>query len=335
MIVERVVDSGLVPEPVLRAAIRAVCALRLYQQRGRDDTAVVEMLRASDIAIATDAANAQHYEVPAGFFARVLGPHLKYSCCHWPAGVATLGDAEASMLALTADRAGLADGQDVLDLGCGWGAFALWAAARYPNSRITAVSNSRTQRAFVEAAAASRGLANVTVRTADVRALELPRAAFDRVVSIEMFEHLRNYERVLARIASWLRPGGALFVHVFAHHRHAYAFDDAGPSDWMAREFFTGGIMPSARLLHHFQRDLAIADEWHVAGTHYARTAEAWYANLVANRDAVVAILGDRRRYQRWRVFFLACAELFGYRDGREWLVAHYRLRHAASAPNA
>jgi cyclopropane-fatty-acyl-phospholipid synthase len=325
VIVERVVDSGLVPEPVLRAAIRAVCALRLRQERGRDEAAFVASLRDADIAIATDAANAQHYEVPAAFFARVLGPHLKYSCCHWPAGAVSLGDAEASMLALTAERAGLADGQDVLDLGCGWGALTLWAAARYPNSRFTAISNSHTQRAFIESQAAARGLANVSVRTADVRALELADGAFDRVVSIEMFEHLRNYERVLARIARWLRRDGALFVHVFAHARHAYPFDDAGPSDWMAREFFTGGIMPSARLLHHFQRDLAIADEWRVAGTHYAKTAEAWHENLVANRDAIVALL-DRRRYHRWRVFFLACAELFGYRDGTEWLVAHYRF---------
>ena len=325
MLVERVVDSGLVPEPVLRAAIRAVCALRLRQERGRDEAAFVASLRDADIAIATDAANAQHYQVPAAFFERVLGPHLKYSCGHWPAGVVSLGDAEASMLALTAERAGLADGQDILDLGCGWGALTLWAAARYPNSRVTAISSSHTQRAFIEAQAAARGLANVSVRTADVRTLELADAAFDRVVSVEMFEHLRNYERVLARIARWLRRDGALFVHVFAHARHAYPFDDAGPSDWMAREFFTGGIMPSARLLHHFQRDLAIADEWRLSGTHYAKTAEAWHENLVANRDVIVALL-DRRRYHRWRVFFLACAELFGYRDGTEWLVAHYRF---------
>jgi cyclopropane-fatty-acyl-phospholipid synthase len=325
MLVERVIDSGLAPEPVLRAAIRAVCALRLRQERRRDHAAFVASLRDADIAVATGAANTQHYEVPAAFFQRVLGPHLKYSCCHWPAGIASLGDAEASMLALTAERAGLADGQDVLDLGCGWGALTLWAAARYPSSRFTAISNSRTQRAFIEAEAAARGLPNVTVHTADVRTLELADGAFDRVVSIEMFEHLRNYERVLARIARWLRRGGALFVHVFAHARHAYPFDDAGPSDWMAREFFTGGIMPSAQLLHSFQRDLAIADEWRLAGTHYAKTAEAWHANLVANRDAVVATLG-RRHYHRWRVFFLACAELFGYRDGSEWLVAHYRF---------
>ncbi|HSD88858.1 MAG TPA: cyclopropane-fatty-acyl-phospholipid synthase family protein, partial [Kofleriaceae bacterium] len=253
------------------------------------------------------------------------GPHLKYSSCYWPANVTTLGEAEAAMLALTAERAGLADGQDILDLGCGWGSLSLWAARRFPGSRITAISNSRPQRDFIERRAAARGLTNLTVRTADVRALELERHSFDRVVSIEMFEHMRNYQVLLRRIARWLRPDGSLFVHVFAHRKFAYPFDDNGASDWMAREFFTGGLMPSVDLLRHFQDDLTIRADWQVAGTHYARTAEAWYANLVAHRGEIEALLG-RRRYQRWRVFFLACAELFGYADGREWLVAHYRF---------
>jgi cyclopropane-fatty-acyl-phospholipid synthase len=324
-LIERIVDSGLVPEPILRAGIRAVCALRLREQRRADQAAFVAQLRASDVAIETDAANTQHYEVPAEFFERVLGPHLKYSACYWPTGVTTLAAAEAAMLVLYAERAQLADGQRILDLGCGWGSFALWAAARYPRSRITAVSNSATQRAFIERTAASRGLANLEVRTADVRTLALPAASFDRVVSIEMFEHMRNYELLLRRIAGWLAPTGALFVHVFAHRRYAYPFDDNGPSDWMAREFFTGGIMPSTDLLPQFDADLRVADAWQLDGTHYARTAEAWYANLVAQRTAIEALLG-RRSYQRWRVFFLACAELFGYARGREWLVAHYRF---------
>jgi cyclopropane-fatty-acyl-phospholipid synthase len=325
-LVEKVVDSGLMPEPVLRAGIRAICALRLRQERGRDRRELVAELRAGEVAIETGAANAQHYEVPAAFFARVLGPHLKYSSCYWPDGVATLADAERAMLELTAERAGLADGQDVLDLGCGWGSLSLWAAARYPHSRITAISNSHSQRTFIAAEAAARGLTNLTVRTADVRALELPATSFDRVVSVEMFEHMRNYAALLRRIASWLRRDGALFVHVFAHREHAYPFEDRGASDWMAREFFTGGLMPSALLLHHFQDDLRIADEWRLDGTHYARTAEAWHDNLLAHRGELAAILGDRRRVNRWRVFFLACAELFGYARGSEWLVAHYRF---------
>jgi cyclopropane-fatty-acyl-phospholipid synthase len=330
MIVERIVDSGIVPEPVLRAGIRAVCALRLRQERtaARDIDAFADQLRTSAIAIETAAANAQHYEVPAAFFERVLGPHLKYSACYWPADVQSLGAAETAMLGLTGERAQLADGQDVIDLGCGWGSLTLWAAARYPNMRITAVSNSRTQKDFIAARARARGLTNVTVITADVRTLELPAASFDRVLSIEMFEHMRNYAELLGRIRTWLRPTGSLFVHVFAHHRFAYPFEDGGASDWMAREFFTGGIMPSANLLHRFQDALAIVDEWQLDGTHYARTAEAWYANLMRHRDELVGVLGrdGRRRFQRWRVFFLACAELFGYADGREWIVAHYRF---------
>jgi cyclopropane-fatty-acyl-phospholipid synthase len=335
---QQIVDSGFIPEPVLRAGIRAVCALRLREQRRSIEEqqarhqALVAELRDSEVAIETAAANAQHYEVPAELFSTVLGPHLKYSSCYWPPGVNDLGAAEAAMLALTAERAGLADGQDVLDLGCGWGSLTLWAAARYPNSRFTAVSNSQGQRAFIEATAAARGLTNIQVRTADVRTLLLPARAFDRVVSVEMFEHMRNYQLLLRRIADWLRPDGALFVHVFAHRQHAYPFEDAGASDWMAREFFTGGIMPSASLLHHFQDDLVVTNEWHLAGTHYARTAEAWYDNLMSRRADVERIFAAAygpdaaRRFQRWRVFFLACAEMFGYRDGREWIVAHYRF---------
>jgi cyclopropane-fatty-acyl-phospholipid synthase len=328
-VLQRIVDSGRVPAPLLRAGIRAVCALRLRQERRRPagyTDALIAELRAGDVAIATAAANAQHYEVPAAFFGRVLGPRLKYSSCYWPAGVEALGAAELAMLELTAARAGLADGQAVLDLGCGWGSLTLWAAARYRNSRFTAISNSRSQGEYIAGQARARGLDNVAVRTADIRTLALTAGGFDRVVSVEMFEHMRNYQVLLRRIAGWLAPGGALFVHVFAHHRHAYPFEDAGASDWMAREFFTGGLMPSTRLLHHFQDDLAITDEWQLAGTHYARTAEAWYANLMAQRAELAGLLGGRDRVERWRVFFLACAELFGFRGGREWLVAHYRF---------
>jgi cyclopropane-fatty-acyl-phospholipid synthase len=328
-VLQHIVDSGLVPELVLRAGIRAICALRLRQERRRPAgyaDQLIEQLRGSEIAIETAAANAQHYEVPAAVFQRVLGPALKYSSCYWPTGVTSLAAAEQAMLELTAERAGLADGQRVLDLGCGWGSLSLWAAQRYPRSQITAVSNSASQRELITGEAAARGLGNLRVRTGDVRTLELPAGAFDRVVSIEMFEHMRNYRLLLRRIAGWLAPGGALFVHVFAHQRYAYPFEDAGASDWMAREFFTGGLMPSVALLRSFQDDLAIADEWQLDGTHYARTSEAWYANLMAHRAALTEIVGSPARFERWRVFFLACAEMFGYRHGREWCVAHYRF---------
>jgi cyclopropane-fatty-acyl-phospholipid synthase len=234
------------------------------------------------------------------------------------------------MLELTAERARIAGDQDVLDLGCGWGSFSLWAAAKFPTSRFTAVSNSHSQRAFIERRAAERGLTNLRVITTDVRQLELEPRRFDRVVSVEMFEHMRNYQVLLRRIASWLRPDGSLFVHVFAHERFAYPFEDNGGSDWMAREFFTGGLMPSAGLFSHFQDDLRIAEQWTLPGTHYAKTAEAWHTNLLANRARVDQLFGDRRQFHRWRVFFLACAELFGYRNGSEWIVAHYRF-----TPNA
>ncbi len=326
MLVEKLMDSGLVPEPVLRAGIRAVCAMRLREQRDVDPRRLIEELRSSEIAIDTDAARAQHYEVAAAFFERVLGPRLKYSSCYWPPGVTKLRDAEVAMLELSAERAGLADGQRILDLGCGWGSLALWAAARYPRSKITAVSHARSQRVFIERRAHERGLNNLRVITADVRTLKLPAASFDRVVSIEMFEHMRNYQLLLRRIAGWLAPGGSLFVHVFAHARHAYTYEDKGRSDWMAREFFTGGLMPSADLFRSFQDDLRIVDEWRLSGTHYAQTAEAWHRNLLDEAKAIESILGDKRRVQRWRVFFLACAELFGYGGGSEWLVCHYRF---------
>ena len=344
--IERLVESGRVPEPLLRAGIRAICAQRLREQHApvaveqeRQAALVAELARA-EIAVETEAANRQHYEVPAELFRLTLGPHLKYSGCYWPAGVTSLGAAEAAMLELTAARAELTEPgvNRVLDLGCGWGSFCLWAAGRHPAIEFWAVSNSNSQREFIEAQARQRGLSNLRVITADVRTLDLtdPRhgaGRFDRVVSVEMFEHMRNYRALLARISSWLSPGGKLFVHVFAHQRYAYPFESKGATDWMAREFFSGGLMPSTALLHHFQDDLRLEQQWHVDGTHYARTAEAWHDNLRANWSQVVDLFardeprGDaERRAQRWRVFFLACAEMFGYRQGREWLVAHYRF---------
>jgi cyclopropane-fatty-acyl-phospholipid synthase len=332
-------ERDLLPDAVIRAAIRRLVGTRLREEDKGDPEAqqahfmrFVETLRQSPVAIETRAANEQHYELPSEFFRLVLGRHLKYSSCWFDPGVTALDDAEARMLAITCERARLADGDRILELGCGWGSLTLWMAGHYPRARITAVSNSRTQKEWIDARAAERGLSNVEVLTRDANVLDFPAGQqFDRAVSVEMFEHMRNYETLLARIAGWLRPGGTLFVHIFTHARYAYPFEVRDESDWMARYFFTGGIMPSDPLLLYFQRHLRIEEHWRLSGTHYQKTAEAWLANMDRERERVLAVIAAtygateaRRWWVYWRVFFMSCAELFGYRAGREWLVSHY-----------
>ncbi|WP_229796568.1 SAM-dependent methyltransferase [Thermomonas carbonis] len=337
-------ERGLVPDALLRAGIRRMCAQRLHDEHADDpdaaarrNAALIAELRESPVAIHTDAANRQHYELPPGFFTRCLGPRLKYSGCYYPTGNETLAQAEEAMLALYSERAQLADGQDILELGCGWGSLTLWMAQHYPNARITAVSNSAPQRAFIEAQCRERGFANVRVITCDVNRLELPASNFDRCVSVEMFEHMRNYATLLDRIGGWLRPGGKLFVHIFCHRTLLYPFETAGDDNWMGRHFFTGGLMPAADTLLWFQDALRIEDRWLVDGTHYQRTANHWLDNQDARHDEVMAILreayGDAAKlwFQRWRMFWMACAELFGYDHGREWMVAHYRFSKEAA----
>ena len=336
-------ERGQMPDALLRAGIRRMCAQRLREEHALDPdaaarrhSALIAELRESAVALHVDAANRQHYELPPGFFQACLGPRLKYSGCWYPTGNETLAEAEEAMLALYGERAQLADGQDILELGCGWGSLTLWMAQHYPNARITAVSNSAPQREFIEARCRERGHTNVQVLTRDVNALQLPEAAFDRCVSVEMFEHMRNYATLLARIGSWLRPGGKLFVHIFCHRTLAYPFETAGQDNWMGRHFFTGGLMPAADTLLWFQDSLRIQDRWLVDGTHYQRTADHWLANQDANRDTVMPILrqayGDAAGlwWQRWRMFWMSCAELFGYDHGREWMVAHYRFAREA-----
>jgi cyclopropane-fatty-acyl-phospholipid synthase len=275
-------------------------------------------------------ANEQHYELPPEFFAHALGPHRKYSCCHWGPGVANLADAEEQALAITCERAQLADGQRILELGCGWGSLTLYMARRHPNSSIVAVSNSAPQREFILAEAARRGLSNVEVRTCDMNDFTTTRR-FDRVVSVEMFEHMRNYARLFERIAGWLTDDGKFFMHIFVHRSVPYAFEDRGDDDWMSRYFFSGGIMPSAALPLVFQRHLGFERQWSWSGVHYEKTANAWLANLDARREQAMPILvstyGAAQAplwLQRWRMFFMACAELWGYHEGQEWFVSHY-----------
>ncbi len=337
------VERGLVPDVLTRAAIRRLCRARLLksdqgetEQAPGVQQAFVESMRHGPIAPVPEKANQQHYELPPEFFSTILGPRRKYSCCYFANVDSTLAQAEETALIATCARAQLSNGQDILELGCGWGSLSLWIAEQFPGSRITAVSNAAPQRRFIELEARRRGLGNLRIVTADMNDFAPRSNQFDRVVSVEMFEHMRNYEQLLARIASWLRPAGKLFVHIFCHRRLAYAFESDGAANWMGQHFFTGGIMPSSDLLQRFNRDMIVTGQWTWPGIHYQRTCAAWLANMDARRNEVHSILvstyGSNHAWRwlnRWRTFFLSGAELFGYARGREWCVSHYLLEQA------
>ena len=341
MSIDNLMARGLLPDWLIRQGIRRLLRARLREQaagsdaaRARAQLAFVEELKTSPIAIETDAANEQHYQVPTAFFQLCLGRRLKYSSGLWSEGVTTLDAAEQAMLQLTCERARIEDGQQILELGCGWGSLSLWMAEHYPRARITGVSNSATQRQHIEAECVRRGLSNLQIITCDMNRFDTP-ARFDRVVSVEMFEHMKNYQRLMANIARWLNSEGLLFVHIFTHRTYSYHFVARDESDWMARYFFTGGMMPGEDLLLDFQDDLKLVTRWRVGGEHYQRTAEAWLANLDRNeqqaRPLLAATYGagqQQRWWWYWRVFFLACAELWGYRGGTEWQVSHYLFRN-------
>ncbi|HEX3367038.1 cyclopropane-fatty-acyl-phospholipid synthase family protein [Phenylobacterium sp.] len=327
-------EGAPLPDAMRRAAIEFLVsgARKQAAAAGPDaDAAFARQMAERPIAEHTDAANEQHYEVPAAFFLSCLGPRLKYSSCLYEPGD-TLAQAEDRALTETCAHADLCDGQTILELGCGWGSLSLWMAEAYPNARITSVSNSASQRAFILARAQERGLGNLEVITCDMNDFQAP-DRYDRVVSIEMFEHMANWRALLGRVKTWLKPDGRLFIHIFTHRTGPYRFDVEDEADWIAQHFFAGGVMPSHNLMRQFPDLFAVEQDWRWSGAHYEKTALDWLANYDRNiatiRPVLTAVYGDKAGlwHRRWRLFFLATAGLFGHRGGGEWGVSHYRLR--------
>ena len=331
-------EKGIIPDYFIRQGIIRNCENRLKNENVSNTEKVslkkqswIEQMKESPIALVPEKANEQHYEVPPAFFENVLGKHLKYSSGYWPDGVKSLDESEESMLELSFERAQLADGDSILELGCGWGSLTCFMASKLPNSKITAVSNSKDQKEHILNRCKNQGLDNIEVITADMNDFETENK-YDRVVSIEMFEHMRNYKKLLSKVSSWLNDDGKLFIHIFTHQSVVYPFENQGEADWMAREFFSGGMMPSHDLLLHFQDDLIIDDVWSMLGTHYEKTSLAWVNKMDANKDSIMKIFlktyGDDAKlwFQRWRIFFMSCEKLFGYNNGSEWGVSHYRF---------
>jgi cyclopropane-fatty-acyl-phospholipid synthase len=331
-------EKGIIPDYFIRQGIVRNCENRLNNENVSNTEKVslkkqswIQQMKDSPIALVPEKANEQHYEVPSAFFENVLGKHLKYSSGYWPDGVNSLDESEESMLELSFERAQLADGDSILELGCGWGSLTCYMASKLPNSKITAVSNSKDQKEHILNRCKNQGLDNIEVITADMNDFET-KDKYDRVVSIEMFEHMRNYKKLLSKISSWLNDDGKLFIHIFTHQSVVYPFENQGEADWMAREFFSGGMMPSHDLLLHFQDDLIIDDVWSMSGTHYEKTSLAWVNKMDANKDSIMKIFlktyGDNAKlwFQRWRIFFMSCEKLFGYNNGSEWGVSHYRF---------
>ncbi|MEM0950717.1 MAG: cyclopropane-fatty-acyl-phospholipid synthase family protein [Cyanobacteria bacterium P01_H01_bin.74] len=342
----KIMETNRLPEWMIRWQIRRFLAEKKKSLAFATDAdksqyfnRFVEELNNSPIAIETDAANNQHYQVPASFFNSVLGPTLKYSSGLWTQETNTLAEAELAMLKLYAERAGIQPGQRILDLGCGWGSFSLWVAEQFPECTVTALSNSKTQRQFIEARRDARGIKNLTVITGNIVTYDFDTSpGFDRIVSIEMMEHMKNYNRLFEKLSRWLTPEGRLFVHIFTHKASAYHYEDTDGTDWLTRHFFTGGTMPSHDLFRYFDKDLMVEKDWVVNGVHYQKTAEAWLEKMKANRTAIMPVLQETygnsqalKWWVYWKVFFLACAELWGYQNGTEWQVSHYLMKKTAT----
>lgn len=333
-------EKAYIPDPLIRMKIRRLLRERVQAlYKGGAERAYSRFetfktyLSTGDISEHSEASKRQHYELPAEFFAAVFGKHVKYSSGYWPSEDTTLDESEDRMLELTCERAELEDGQDILELGCGWGSLTLWMAEKYPNSKITAVSNAEGQKAWIHKAAKQRGLSNIEVITSDIAELELE-GSFDRVVSVEMFEHLRNYKALLKKISALLKDDGLLFVHVFCHREYGYRFESAGEDNWMGKYFFSGGVMPSDQLFFQFQDDLVMQKHWIVNGVHYAKTCRAVLDNIDAKKEELLELFkrtyGNQeaeRWFQRWRIFFMAYEETFRFRNGEEWWVSHNLMR--------
>lgn len=330
-------EQNKIPDFLIRKAIR-----KLLQQRLRDENKgsteanqahlmeLIAELKNSPIAINTEAANEQHYEVPTEFYQYCLGKHLKYSSGYWKNGVTDIDTSEKDMLELTCERAELSNGQNVLELGCGWGSLSLFMSAKFPQSTLTVVSNSRTQKLFIDEQAKQRGITNLTVVTANINDFKTTQT-FDRVVSVEMFEHMRNYEKLMHLVSDALKPEGKLFVHIFTHQHYAYKFEVIDETDWMSKYFFTGGIMPSDDLLLYFNKELSIEKHWHVSGMHYSKTSEAWFQNMDKHEKQIMPLFEKTygksealKWWVYWRIFYMSCAELWGFNKGEEWIVSHY-----------
>ena len=333
----KLAEKGLLPDVFIRLGISRLCGQRLSDAKLLSTQAMEEkhqhwinILKESPVALVPEKANEQHYEVPPRLFELVLGSNLKYSAGYWPQGTSSLDDSEVEMLKLSSKRASLSDGQEVLELGCGWGSLTFHIAQNFPNSEITAVSNSNDQRQFIEKKCEKLKIKNIKVITADMNDFSIDKE-FDRVVSIEMFEHMRNYDELLKRVSGWLKKDGKLFVHIFSHKEIAYPFEDEGEGDWMAREFFSGGQMPSHKLLTCFSSRMKIEKDWRVEGTHYEKTSLAWLNKMDENKAEVLKLFektyGKNEAsiwFQRWRIFFMSCEVLFGFNQGSEWGVSHY-----------